>query len=281
MRVLLVGASGVIGRPLIGFLRAAGHDVIGATRRADNAEMLRALGAEPLILDAYDRDAVMAAVRDIRPDAIINELTDLKALDIESTNRLRRDGTRNLVDAAQAVGVRRMLTQSIAFVYEHADSLATESDPLAVHAPEPWNTPVVGVAVMEEIANELPESVILRYGLFHNETTGFNGVGYNAQLIDRGQLPASDNVSSFIHVDDAAEATMLALEWPAGAYNIVDDEPAQANVWIPAVAAARGAPAPKRVSGHDPIMGRGASNAKARVLGWSPRHPSWRTSLAR
>ena len=280
MRVLLVGASGVIGRPLIGRLRAGGHVVIGTTRHADKAEMLRALGAEPIVLDAYDRDAVMSAVRDAQPDAIINQLTDLSNMDVEATNRLRRDGTRNLVDAAMAVGVRRMLTQSIAFVYEPGDDLATESDPLAVSAPEPWNVPAIGVAVMEEIANEMPESVILRDGFFHNDTTGFNGEGFTARLMDGSTLAANDNVTSFIHVDDAAEATMLALEWPAGVYNIVDDEPVEANVWVPAAAASRNAPAPKRVTGKDPITGRGASNAKARRVGWAPRHRSWRSSLA-
>ena len=279
MRVLLVGATGVIGRPLIGLLRAGGHEVIGTTRRADKSDLLRSLGAEPLVLDAYDRDAALGAVQATRPDAIINQLTDLSGMDLESTSRLRRDGTRNLVDAAKAAGVRRMLTQSIAFAYEPADDLATEDEPLNVGAPEPWNGPAVGVAVMEEIANELPESVILRYGFFYDATTGFNGDGFSAQMIRHGGVAANDNVTSFIHMEDAAEATLLALKWPAGVYNIVDDEPVVAREWVPAVAAAHHWPQPPRTTGRDPIMSRGASNAKARRVGWSPRHHSWRSEL--
>jgi nucleoside-diphosphate-sugar epimerase len=201
-------------------------------------------------------------------------------MDLDGTARLRRDGTRNLVDAARAAGVRRMLTQSIAFVYEPADELATETDPLNVSAPEPWNGSVVGAAMMEEIANELPESVILRYGFFYDATTGFNGDGFTAKQLQVGALPANENVNSFIHVKDAAEATVLALDWPAGVYNIVDDEPVEARVWMPAVAAANGWPAPAQVAGRDPIMSRAASNAKARRVGWAPRYPSWRAGLA-
>jgi nucleoside-diphosphate-sugar epimerase len=279
MRVFLAGASGVIGRPLIGLLKAAGHEVIGTTRRTDRADMLRKLGAEPVILDAYDRDAVLAAVSDARPDAIINQLTDLSGMDLDSTNRLRRDGTRNLVDAAKAAGVGRMITQSITMLYEPGDELATEAEPLNGNAPEPWNQQVAALAAMEDSANELPESVILRYGLFYDATTGFNGDGFMARLIQSSSLPANDNVTSFIHVDDAAEATMLALDWPAGVYNIVDDEPVEARVWVPAAARANGWPVPQRVAGRDPIMSRGASNGKARRVGWSPRHPSWRSGL--
>jgi nucleoside-diphosphate-sugar epimerase len=279
MRVLLVGASGVIGRPMIGMLTAAGHTVIGTTRDPKKAEMIRALGAEPMVLDAYNHEAVVAAVQAAHPDAIINQLTDLSNMDVDGTSRLRRDGTQNLVDAAKAAGVRRMLTQSIAFVYAPAAGLATEDAPLAVDAPEPWNGPAVGIALMEEIANELPESVILRYGFFVSPTTGFNNDGFTAQLIQAGTLPANDNITSFIHVDDAAEATVRALDWPAGVYNIVDSEPVAASVWVPIVARANGAPTPQRVVGIDPTMSRGASNVKARALGWTPKHPSWRDAL--
>jgi nucleoside-diphosphate-sugar epimerase len=263
MRVFLAGATGVIGRPLIGLLKAAGHVVIGTTRRVEKVDALRALGAEPVILDAHHRDAVIEAIRTARPDVIINQLTDLGGMDLEATNRLRRDGTRNLVDAAKQSGVRRMLTQSLAVVYEPAETLATEDDPLN----------------MEAASNELPKSVILRYGLFYDMTTGFNGDGITARLLQAGAMAANDNVTSFIHVQDATEATLLALDWPAGVYNIVDDEPVVQRIWTTAVAAAHGWPAPADVNGRDGTMSRGASNAKARRLGWAPQFPSWRAGL--
>jgi nucleoside-diphosphate-sugar epimerase len=279
MRVFLAGATGVIGRPLIGLLKAAGHVVIGTTRRVEKVDALRALGAEPVILDAHHRDAVIEAIRTARPDVIINQLTDLGGMDLEATNRLRRDGTRNLVDAAKQSGVRRMLTQSLAVVYEPAETLATEDDPLNMDAPAPWNEQSVVLAAMEAASNELPESVILRYGLFYDMTTGFNGDGITARLLQAGAMAANDNVTSFIHVQDATEATLLALDWPAGVYNIVDDEPVVQRIWTTAVAAAHGWPAPADVNGRDGTMSRGASNAKAKRLGWAPQFPSWRAGL--
>jgi nucleoside-diphosphate-sugar epimerase len=279
MRVFLAGASGVIGRPLIGLLKAAGHDVIGTTRHPDKADALRTLGAEPVILNAHDRDAVFSAIEAARPDVIIHQLTDLSGMDLAATNRLRRDGTRNLVDAAKACGIRRMLTQSIAVIYAPGETLATENDPLNFDSPPPWDEQAVIVAAMEETANELPESVILRYGLFYDMTTGFNGDGITARQLQAGMMPANDNVTSFIHVKDAVEATLLALDWPAGVYNIVDDAPVVQRVWTTAVAAANGWPPPMDVAGYDGTMSRGASNAKAKRLGWAPRIPGWRAGL--
>ena len=280
MKIYLAGASGAVGRPLIGMLTANGHQVVGTTRDPGKADMLRSLGATPAVVDALDREALIAAVREARPDAVIHQLTDLARFDFDATNRVRTEGTRNLVDAARAVGVRRMVTQSFGPAYAPGDGLATEESPLYLDAPEPWRPTVAALATMEATVAELPEGVILRYGLFYGPGTSLDADGYHAELVRQGQFPANENVNSFVHIEDAARAAMLALEWPAGIYNIVDDDPAPAREWLARYAAEVGAPPPPRVDGKDVLMSRGISNAKARrERGWAPLHPSWRAGF--
>ena len=280
MKIFLAGASGVVGRPLIGMLTANGHEVVGTTRDPGKAEMLRSLGATPVIVNALDREALIAAVRDARPDAIIHQLTDLARFDFAGTNRVRAEGTRNLVDAAKAAGVRRMVTQSFGPAYAPGEGLATEETPLYLDAPEEWRGTVGALATMEGTVAELPEGVILRYGLFYGPGTSLDRDGFHADLVRKGQFPANENVTSFVHIEDAARAAMLALEWPAGVYNIADDDPAPVRAWLPTYAAEVGGVPPKQVDGKDALMSRGFSNGKARrERGWTPLHPSWRAGF--
>ena len=257
MRIFLAGGSGVVGRALIPLLTAQGHEVAGPTRDPNKADLLRSLGATPVVVDVYDRDGLIAAVRDARPDVVIHQLTDLTRLDFAALARVRIEGTRNLVDAARAAGVGRMVTQSFWGCYVPGEGLADEETPLYVDAPEPWSGIARPIATMEQTVDELPESVVLRYGLFYGPGTAFEPEGRTAEQVRRGEMPANENVTSFLHIEDAALSTQLALAWPAGVYNIADDDPAAASDWLPRYASELGAPPPPRASGHDPMLSRG------------------------
>jgi nucleoside-diphosphate-sugar epimerase len=280
MKIFLAGASGVVGRSLIPLLTAQGHIVSGTTRDPKKANLLQSLGAEPVVVDVYDRDGLFAAVLAARPEAVIHQLTDLTRLDFAATARVRTEGTRNLVDAAQAAGVRRMVTQSFWGVYVPGDGLADEETPLYLEAPEPWDGIARSIAMMERTVHELPDSVVLRYGLFYGPGTAFALDGRTAEQVRRSQMPVNENVISFLHIEDAAISAHQALGWPAGTYNIADDEPAAASDWLPQYAAEIGAPPPPRAAGRDPLLSRGVTSQKAhREQGWNPRHPTWRAGF--
>lgn len=275
-KVFLAGATGVIGRSLAPLLVAAGHTVVGTTRKADQAAVLRAVGLRPVVVDVLDREAIFAALATEQPEVLIHELTDLGAQNLTANNRMRIEGTRNLVDAALAAGVRRIIAQSLAFAYAPGDGPAREGEPLDVGALAGRGQMVAGVVALENAVAEAPEQVVLRYGVLYGPGTWYAADGSVAERVRRGELAADESVTSFVHVDDAARAALLALDWPSGPVNIVDDEPAPATSWLPAYAAVLGAPAPRVVNGCE-RGARGASNAKARLqLGWSPRYPSWR-----
>jgi nucleoside-diphosphate-sugar epimerase len=276
LKILLAGATGVIGRALVPRLLKDGHEVVGTTRSTEKAQLVRALGARPIVVDVFDRDVLALAVRTERPEAIIHQLTDLGAFDLAANARLRVAGTRNLVDAARAAGVRRMVAQSIAFVYGPGAGPAREDEPLDLGAPPPRNETVAGVQALEQAVSGLPEGVILRYGTLYGPGTWFAQDGAIARQVRRGEVPASDGVTSFVHVADAARAALLALGWPPGVVNLVDDEPALGKVWLPTYAALLGAPPPPVRDGSNRGE-RGASNAKAHQLrGWQPLYSSWR-----
>jgi nucleoside-diphosphate-sugar epimerase len=297
MRVLVAGASGAIGSRLVPQLIDAGHEVIGTHNSPGSAERVRALGAEALRLDLLDRDAVVREVVARRPDAILHQatalsnLTDLKNFDrtFHQTNLLRTRGTDVLLVAAREAGVRRIVGQSYASArYARTGGMVkTEDDPLD-------ERPVTGmresVAAMGHLEREVTASggVALRYGTFYGAD--------NDGLVDpirKRQFPIAGDgagVWSFIHLDDAAAATVLALEHDGPAiYNVVDDEPAAVREWLPVLAQALGAKPPRHVprwlarlfAGDAAVMmgteSRGASNAKAkREMGWIPRYASWR-----
>jgi nucleoside-diphosphate-sugar epimerase len=172
-----------------------------------------------------------------------------------------------------------MVTQSFWGVYVPGDGLADEETPLYLDVPAPWDGVSRPVAIMEQTVNELPESVILRYGLFYGPGTSFEPDGRTAPQVRQGQMPANDSVTSFLHIEDVAISTQMALGWPAGVYNIADDDPAAASEWLPVYAEEIGAPPPPRATGRDPLLSRGVTSQKARAQGWTPRHPTWRAGF--
>ncbi|MCO1656280.1 NAD-dependent epimerase/dehydratase family protein [Pseudonocardia humida] len=281
MRILLAGATGVVGRRLVPLLVAGGHDVTALTRRPERAAGLRAAGARPAVVDVRDAAALAEAVRAAAPDVVVHQLTDLAAGDLAANAALRVAGTRVLVDAALAAGARRIVAQSIAWAYAGGDGPADEDTPLDLDAPEPRRTTVRGVAALEDAVREAPEWVLLRYGMFYGPGTWFAPDGQRAADARAGRLTAGRDVTSFLHVDDAAAAAAAALGWRSGAVNVCDDEPAAGRDWVPAFCAAVGAPPPPSSEAARRAWARGADNRRARERhGWAPRHRSWRAGFA-
>ena len=300
MRVFVAGASGVIGRPLVRQLVGGGHEVTGMTRSESRAEEIRATGAEATVCNALDADALRDAVVAARPEVVIHELTALPRRHgqggYEENNRIRRDGTANLVVAAQAAGARRLVAQSIAFIYELAGGRVKEEDaPLMSPGDDPYGRTVAAILDLERqvLAAEALEAVVLRYGFFYGPGVSYSIDPFRIELVRRRLYPivgVGTGTFSFVHVDDAARATVGALcGGSPGIYNIVDDEPARLREWLPVYAEAVGAKPPLRVprwlarllagraAATMAVEMRGASNAKAtRELGWTPRYPSWR-----
>ena len=300
MRVLLAGATGAIGRPLIRGLREHGHSVFGLVRSAESTRMLTDMGAEALIGDALDGASVRTAIARVRPDAVINELTSLprhytpaemKAA-AERDSSVRREGHVNLLAGMRESGVRRYVLQSSGFWYAPGPGLADESSPLAVDAP--------GVAAGARTYVELESTafrtseidcVAMRYGFFYGPGTWYTNAGDMGEQVRRQQVPvigAGQGVASFVYIEDAASATVTALECAPAAYNIVDDHPSQQRAWLSAFARACGAPEPLQItdqealatSGADSVYYatrlRGASNEKARhELNFRPRPLEW------
>jgi len=276
MKILLAGAAGVIGKRLVPLLVAAGHEVVGTTRSQEKSQLLQQLGATPVIIDVFDRVGVAAMMREVQPDVVIYQLTDLSVRDLAANTRIRKEGTRNLVDAAYAVGVQHFIAQSIAWAYAPGAGPADETVLLDIDAPAPRRITIEGVQALEQATTELERGIVLRYGLFYGPGTWYAPDGSVAEQVRRGQLSADRGVTSFLHVDDAARAALLALDWPAGIYNIVDDEPAPGTSWLPVYAATLHALAPP-MSTDQPRAARGALNTKARqLLHWQPLYPTWR-----
>jgi 2-alkyl-3-oxoalkanoate reductase len=301
MRVFVAGASGAIGTRLVPQLIDRGHEVIGTSRSTGNAERIRALGAEPVALELLDARAVRKAVLEAEPDAIVHQATALadvhfsKNLDrsFAETNRLRREGTDALLAAAREAGVSRFVAQSYASMRyaREGDRVKTEEDPLDLDPVEGMRETCAAMTYLDE-AVTAAGGIALRYGNFYgSHNDGLVGPVRKRQFPIVGD---GGGVSSFIHLDDAAAATVLALEHDGPAiYNIVDDEPAPVREWLPVLAKALGAKPPRRFpvwlarlfAGEPGVMlgteARGASNAKAkRELGWTLRYPSWRQGFA-
>lgn len=279
MRIFLAGATGVIGRRVTTLLLADGHHVIGSTRR-DPAVLTR-LGAEASIVDVFDRAALAKAVEAARPDVVMHQLTDLSARDGAANSRVREEGTRNLVDAARDAGVRRVIAQSICWTYQPGTTPATEDTPLDLESTGTRLTTVRAVDTLERTVQQAAEWVVLRYGMFYGPDTWYTPGALMARLAATGELPATADVTSFVHVDDAAAAAVAALDWPSGVVNVCDDEPAPGHAWTPAFCAAVGAPEPSMSDAPRVAWARGASNVRARSeLDWTPRWPSWRAGFA-
>ena len=279
MRVLLAGATGAIGRLLVPRLQRAGHEVFGCSRSAEGVAQLRGQGAHAIQVDVFERASLIAAVTNAKPEVVIHQLTALSGGSSLENAKIRIEGTRNLVDAALAAGSQRLIAQSIAWIYEPGSEPALETTPLDVAATEPRATTIRAVQSLEAAAAEVPEHVVLRYGMFYGPGTWCAPGGLMAQRIRTGALTLSDAVSSFIHVSDAASAAVQALTWPSGTYHIVDDEPARARDWLPALAAALHVPAPSAEGRAEPWE-RGARNERARALGFRPHYASWRAGFS-
>ncbi|MGA2320788.1 MAG: NAD(P)-dependent oxidoreductase [Solirubrobacteraceae bacterium] len=302
MRVFLAGATGVIGRRLVPMLVAEGHEVTGMTRSPEKADALKAMGAEPVVADALAAEAVLAAMLEARPDAVVHELTSLPprlvprriGRDLAATDRLRSEGTRHLLAAAQAAGVKRVLAQGVAFTYAPGPTgtVHGEDDPLNVDHAGPFKRSALALAELERTVRAAG-GLVLRYGYFYGPHSSISSTGSIGRDVLRRRLPIigkGHGVWSFIQIEDAARATVAALARGAtGAYNVVDDEPAPVSEWLPELAAALGAPSPYRVSAFiaRPLAGaygiatmtraQGACNERAKmVLGWAPKYPSWR-----
>ena len=301
-RVFVAGATGAVGTRLLPLLVDAGHSVVGMTRSPQKAEAVRAAGAEPVVADALDREAVVEAVRKAEPEVVVHQLTaiplkfDLRRLDraFETTNRLRTEGTDHLLEGARAAGTRRFLAQSFAgWPYARTGGpVKTEEDALDPDPPKAMRRTLEAIRYLESAvlgADDL-EGIVLRYGGFYGPGTG---VGAMLDDIRRRRFPIvgkGTGVWSFIHVDDVATATLAAVERGApGVYNVVDDEPAPVSEWLPYLAESIGAKPPWKVPAFVGRLAageagvsmmtatRGASNAKAkRELGWQPRYASWR-----
>lgn len=281
MKIFVAGASGVIGRLLLPQLIQAGHEVIGMTRKEEQREAIEQLGAKAILADVFDRGQMVEILNEVKPDVVIHQLTSLSQGSSAENARIRIEGTRNLVDAAKQAKVQKIIAQSISWAYEPGTTPATEETALDMDAPMPRHTTIHGVLALEEAVKEMPAYVILRYGTLYGPATWYAKNGDIAEKISNKEVKATDGVSSFVHVEDAANAALLALNWPTGTYNIVDDEPAKGTDWLPVYAQALGAPAPDIQSGASPWE-RGASNRKAKnECGWIPQYPTWRTGFSK
>ena len=307
MRIFAAGGSGTIGRRLVPQLVEAGHEVAAMTRDQGKAPTLRELGAAPGVCDVFDQNQLKQELRRLEPDVVIHQLTDLPQRmkprklkhHYRANDRVRREGTSNLLAAARSAGVRRVIAQSVAFWYapQEGTSLRTEGDPLYTTAPEPIGAAVRTMEFVERAVLEGVdlEGVVLRYGFFYGPGTWYSRDGDVGSQVRKKRYPiigSGNGVFSFVHIDDAAAATVAALTAPPGAYNVVDDEPAAMSVWLPAFAEALEVPKPPRVpkaiaklaAGRGPVSWletlQGADNRHAKqVLDWRPRFPSWRAGF--
>jgi nucleoside-diphosphate-sugar epimerase len=303
--VFVAGASGAIGMRLVPLLVERGYAVVAMTRHEGNTDRLRALGADPVVADGLDRDAVLQAVMRAEPDAVIHEMTALRSIaglrrfdtDFAVTNRLRTEGTDNLVAAALAAGAHRFVAQSYGgWTYDpRGDRAKQESDPLNPDPPAQQRRSLAAIRHLERTVLHADglDGIVLRYASFYGPGTGFAADGVIVPMLRKRQFPIigdGGGVWSFIHVEDAAAATVAALELAEpGVYNIADDHPAPVASWLPELARAVGAKPPRRVPVWIGRMAagevgvsmmtrmRGLSNAKAkRELGWQPVYASWR-----
>jgi 2-alkyl-3-oxoalkanoate reductase len=305
MNVFIAGGTGAVGKRLVPLLAAAGHDVHATTRSAGKADELRRLGAEPVVLDVLDREAVEAAILAARPEVVVHQATALSdigdfrkfAEEFAQTDRLRTEGTDNLLAAATAAGVRRFVAQSFtSWPYAKVGGpVKTEEDPLDLDPPEAARGMLAAIRHVEESVTGAQglEGVALRYGGFYGPGTSITAGGAHFEAIRKRKFPVvggGTGIWSFVHIDDVASATKAAIESDVtGIYNIVDDEPAPVSEWLPYLAAAIGAKPPRHVPAWVGKLAvgelgvsmmtetRGASNAKARrELGWQLLYPSWR-----
>ena len=309
MKIFVAGATGVLGRQLLPKLVEHGHEVTGMTRTPSKAPLVEELGARAVVADALDPEQAAAAVAQAEPEVIVHQLTAISSLSsmrnidraFEQTNRLRTEGTDHLLAAGKAVGVKRFVAQSFAaWLYQRVGGpVKSEEDPLDPNPIRSVRETFGAIRYVEEAVTgaDWTVGIALRYGGFYGPGTSIWAGGEHLEPIRQRKFPVvgdGGGVWSFIHIEDAAAATVAAVEGgERGAYNIVDDRPERVRDWLPAMAEMIGAPEPRRVpkpvgrlfAGKPGVIMmtelRGQSNDKAkRELGWSPRYPSWRDGLA-
>jgi nucleoside-diphosphate-sugar epimerase len=301
MKVFVAGATGAIGRPLISALLAAGHDVVGMTSSERGLRALQKRGAKGIIVDAFDSEGVNAAIGEVHPDAVIEELTALPKdytpeamrAAADRDRRLRLEGGRNVHNAARAAGAKRYIVQSTGFFYGPGAGLAAETDSLAVNASPAVAGSVRTYLQIEDrvLGSRGLEGIALRYGFFYGPGTYHDPeTGSISNQVREQRYPvigSGAGVYSFVHVEDAAAATAASLESDPGIYNVVDDDPSEMRIWLPAFARFLGAPPPRQTSeeeaqklGADAVYYatqlRGARNDLAKQkLGFTPRRLEW------
>ncbi|MFW6868812.1 NAD-dependent epimerase/dehydratase family protein [Nocardioides sp. CPCC 206347] len=307
MRIFIAGATGALGSRLVPLLAEAGHEVFGSSRNEAGRAAVDALGAIGIVMDPLDADSVRAAVAEAKPDVVVHQLTALSALsgnmkkwdqDFAMTNRLRIEGTDHLIAAARESGVRRFVAQSYGghWTNERAGGwVKTEDDPLVADPGKEARETLRAIKHVEEVVTAAPgiEGVVLRYGNFYGPGNALSRDGEMGEMVRRAKFPVvggGAGVWSWIHIDDAAAATVAAIErGAAGIYNVVDDDPAPVAEWLPYLAEQLDGKLPMRLPAWlaRPLIGqfglalmttvRGSSNAKAkRELVWAPRYTSWR-----
>ncbi len=309
MRILVAGATGVVGRTLLPCLIAKGYRVVGTTRTESKIGFIRRMGGEAIVMNGLDRDAVRRAVEIARPEVIIHEMTDLSGISdllrfdraFAVSNRLRTEGTDYLLAAAKEMGVKRLVAQSFCGwpFARFGSAVKSEADPLDAEPPKELRRTLEAISHLEKVVTEAPgiEGVVLRYGAFYGHDTGLFGAPFLDQ-VRRRRVPIIGDGSgwwSLVHIEDVAGATALAVERGKGGqiYNIVDDEPARVRDWLPTLAGIIGARPPRHVprwlgrlvaGEHLVVMmteARAGSNAKAkRDLQWQPAQSSWRQGFA-
>ena len=307
MRIFIAGATGALGSRLVPLLTEAGHEVFGSSRKEAGRHAVEALGATGIVMDALDAGSVRAAVAQAKPDVVVHQLTALSSLsgnmkkwdrDFAMTNRLRTEATDHLLAAAQEAGVRRFVAQSYGGHWTNQRTggpVKTEDDPLIDDPGKEARESLRAIKHVEQAVTTAPgiEGVVLRYGNFYGPGNTLSRTGEMGEMVRRAKFPVvggGAGVWSWIHIEDAAAATVAAIEQGApGIYNIVDDDPAPIAEWLPYLAEQLGGKKPMRLPAWlaRPLIGqfglalmttvRGSSNAKAkRELGWTPQYASWR-----
>ncbi len=305
MRIFVAGGTGAIGRPLVASLVSAGHAVTVFSRQEARVAALGVPGVVPAVGNAFDPDDLRRAVQAAQPEVVINQLTSLARSanplavkrGFDTTSRLRSEVAGSLVAAARAAGARRVIAQSISFAYRPGPGVRTESDPLWTEANGQIGTLTGSLATLEAatLGDPALEGVVLRYGSFYGPGTYFAPGGLYASMLAKRRLPIPGDgggLFGLVNVDDAAAATVLALEGPTGVFNVADDVPARASEWMPLVAQLLGGRPPRHVPEALARVGAGkflaylmcdqpaVSNRRARAeLGWVPRYPDWHDGL--
>ncbi|MFJ8530407.1 NAD-dependent epimerase/dehydratase family protein [Bacillus sp. NPDC094106] len=278
MKVFVTGATGVIGVNLIPALIKKGHIVGGMTTNNRKVELLQSLGATAYVGNVLKKEQVQAILQDFQPDIVIHQVTALSNGSVLDNAKVRTIGTRHIIDVVKKLDVKRMIAQSIAWAYEPGETIATEEDSLDIQAMGKRKITIDGIVALENAVQEIPNSIILRYGSLYGPGTWYDKNGMIAKQCINSEMAVNDGITSFIHVKDAVNATIQAIGWANGTYNIVDDEPVKSAVWGSYYAEQLHTPSPNYIYGKMPWE-RGASNQKAKKEGWKLLYPTWRNGF--